>query len=128
MQISNSTFKMKVSHIGVRVTELRCDGILVGCSFDHRITDVYSCNMFLVTWAELAQSRPISTPPSLRRSLLNPRRPLTLDPTISDMYVPISTLPPPPPPSASDPVLASTVTRFLFSLGMARESRMATIE
>ncbi|CAN1299080.1 Coniferyl alcohol acyltransferase [Linum perenne] len=99
----------KDSVFAVQVTELRCGGIVVGCSFDHRIADAYSCNMFLVAWAELAQFRPISNPPSFRRSLLNPRRPLTLDPTISDMYVPISTLPPPPPPSAADPVLASRI-------------------
>ncbi|CAN0840397.1 Coniferyl alcohol acyltransferase [Linum grandiflorum] len=93
----------------VQVTELRCGGIVVGCSFDHRIADAYSCNMFLVAWAESTKSRPISSPPSFRRSLLNPRRPLTLDPTLDDMYVPLSTLPPPPPPSSDDPVLLSRI-------------------
>ncbi|CAN0841483.1 Coniferyl alcohol acyltransferase [Linum grandiflorum] len=86
----------------VQATELRCGGIIVGCSFDHRIADAYSCNMFLVAWAELTQSKAISSPPpSFHRSVLNPRRPLKLDPTLDDMYVSVSALPPPPSPPSS---------------------------
>ncbi|CAI0442031.1 unnamed protein product [Linum tenue] len=87
--------------LAVQVTKLRCGGLVVGCSFDHRIADAYSFNMFLVSWAESAQSRPISTLPSFRRSLLNPRRPLSHNSAaLDDMYIPVSSLPPPPPPSS----------------------------
>ncbi|KAK0603108.1 hypothetical protein LWI29_001503 [Acer saccharum] len=40
--------------------------------------------------------------PCFRRSLLNPRRPGCIDPTLDDMYVPISTLPPPKQPLEDD--------------------------
>ncbi|KAF5739198.1 cinnamyl alcohol acyltransferase 1 [Tripterygium wilfordii] len=83
--------------LAVQATELKCGGLVVGLTFDHRIADAYSANMFLVSWAEMARSKPISTLPSFRRSTLNPRRPsLNIDSSIDDMYVPVSTIPPPP--------------------------------
>ncbi|XP_030551199.1 coniferyl alcohol acyltransferase [Rhodamnia argentea] len=83
--------------LAVQATELKCGGIVVSCTFDHRIADAYSANMFMVFWAETARSgAPFSLPPSFRRSLLNPRRPLCVDPSLDRMYVPISALPPPP--------------------------------
>ena len=69
---------------------------MVGCTFDHRIADAYSANMFLVSWAELARCKPLSVVPSFRRSLLHPRRPGSYHPSLNDMYAPISALPPPP--------------------------------
>lgn len=75
----------------------------MACTFDHRIADAYSTDMFLVSWAEIAQSKPISVMPSFRRSMLNPRRPLCIDHEFDNMYVPISTLPPPPPPPHNNP-------------------------
>ncbi|KAK3411227.1 hypothetical protein EUGRSUZ_J03197 [Eucalyptus grandis] len=83
--------------LAVQATELKCGGIVVACTFDHRIADAYSANMFLVFWAETARSAaPISLPPSFRRSLLNPRRPLCVDPSLDSMYIPVTALPPPP--------------------------------
>ncbi|KAF8028722.1 hypothetical protein BT93_E1394 [Corymbia citriodora subsp. variegata] len=83
--------------LAVQATELKCGGILVACTFDHRIADAYSANMFMVFWADKARSAaPISLPPSFRRSLLNPRRPLCVDPSLDSMYIPLSALPPPP--------------------------------
>lgn len=79
----------------VQVTQLTCGGVVVGCTFDHRVADAYSANMFLVSWAEMAQSKPISTTPCFRRSLLNPRRPGCINPVLDDMYATISSLPPP---------------------------------
>lgn len=67
----------------------------MACTFDHRIADAYSTNLFLVSWAEIARSKPISAVPSFRRSMINPRRPWCIDDTLDDMYVPISSLPPP---------------------------------
>ncbi|XWS19191.1 hypothetical protein CRYUN_Cryun32bG0110300 [Craigia yunnanensis] len=87
--------KKKHGVLSVQATELRCGGLVVACTFDHRIADAYSANMFLVSWAEIARSKSISAVPSFRRSLLNPRRPGCIDPSLDHMYMPISSLPPP---------------------------------
>ncbi|KAE8656914.1 60S ribosomal protein L7-4-like [Hibiscus syriacus] len=87
--------KNKHGVMAVQATELKCGGMVVGCSFDHRVSDAYTANMFLVSWAELAQSKPVSMLPSFRRSLLNPRRPGCVDPSLDDFYVSIPSLPPP---------------------------------
>ena len=44
---------------------------------------------------EIVQSKPISTMPCFRRSLLNPRCPDSIHPSLNDMYVPVTSLPPP---------------------------------
>ncbi|KAG9450165.1 hypothetical protein H6P81_010130 [Aristolochia fimbriata] len=103
--------KKKNGVLSVQVTELRCGSIVVGCTFDHRIADAYSANMFLVAWAESAQSKPITIHPSFRRSLLNPRRPGAYGADVDDMYVPVSSLPPPEPPK---PGADSTVSRIYY--------------
>ncbi|KAI7747069.1 hypothetical protein M8C21_002505 [Ambrosia artemisiifolia] len=77
----------------VQVTELRSGGLVIGCKFDHRIADAYSINMFLTAWAEIAQSKPISSLPSFRRSMLNPRHPPIMNNYYNKLFVPISTLP-----------------------------------
>ncbi|MBA0836313.1 hypothetical protein Goarm_008540 [Gossypium armourianum] len=51
--------------------------------------------MFLVSWAEMARFKSISLVPSFQRSLMNPRRPGCIAPSLDHMYVPISSLPPP---------------------------------
>nr|GMD83156.1 shikimate O-hydroxycinnamoyltransferase-like [Ipomoea batatas] len=38
--------------LAIQVTQLKCGGVVVGCSFDHRVADAYSANMFLVSWSE----------------------------------------------------------------------------
>ncbi|KAJ9177670.1 hypothetical protein P3X46_012862 [Hevea brasiliensis] len=82
--------------LSVQATELKCGGLVVACTFDHRIADAYSTNMFLVSWAETAQSKPISILPSFRRSLLSPRLSAgCFDPSIDEMFVPISSFLPP---------------------------------
>ncbi|KAL3615787.1 hypothetical protein CASFOL_040081 [Castilleja foliolosa] len=57
--------------------------------------------MFLVSWAEMAQSKPLSQPPSFRRSLLLPRHPGVYHLSVDHMYIPVSALPPPPPQNHS---------------------------
>ncbi|KAF3621159.1 putative tetrahydrocannabinolic acid synthase-like [Capsicum annuum] len=84
--------KKKHGVLAVQVTELKCGGVVVACTFDHRVADAYSANMFLASWAELAQSKPLSQPPSFQRSFLFPRRPSYQDPLIDSMYLPISAL------------------------------------
>ncbi|RVW74997.1 Putrescine hydroxycinnamoyltransferase 1 [Vitis vinifera] len=90
-----------------KVTELKCGGLMVGCTFDHRIANAYSANMFLVSWAEMALCKPLSVAPSFWRSLLNIRRPGSYDPSLDEMYVLISALPPPraPQPGGADPFI-----------------------
>lgn len=81
--------------LSVQATQLKCGGLVIGCTFDHRVADAYSANMFLVSWAEMAQSMPVTTLPSHRRSLLSSRRPGHFDISINDMYMKISQMPPP---------------------------------
>ncbi|KAI4305959.1 hypothetical protein L6164_029284 [Bauhinia variegata] len=85
--------------LAVQATSLKCGGLVVSCTFDHRIADAYSANMFLVSWAKMAQ--PTETTiihtappckPCFRRSLLSPRRPGSFHPSLDDMYVPVSML------------------------------------
>ncbi|KZV14250.1 HXXXD-type acyl-transferase family protein, partial [Dorcoceras hygrometricum] len=76
-------------------TELKCGGLVIGCTFDHRAADAHSANMFLAAWAELAQSKRITLLPTFRRSLLNPRHPPQPYKSLDKLYVPLSSLPPP---------------------------------
>ncbi|GAV69968.1 Transferase domain-containing protein, partial [Cephalotus follicularis] len=95
--------------LAVQATELKCGGIVVACTFDHRVADAYSTNMFLVSWAETTQSKQITLLPSFRRSLLNPGRPLCVDKSIDDMYVPISTIATPKEPNDNGDHLISRI-------------------
>ncbi|KAI3811485.1 hypothetical protein L1987_21209 [Smallanthus sonchifolius] len=79
----------------VQVTELSCGGMVIGCTFDHRVADAHSINLFLTAWAEIAQSKPISSLPSFRRSMLNPRRPPVMKTFYNKLYLPLSSLPQP---------------------------------
>ncbi|KAM7265148.1 hypothetical protein ACFE04_002831 [Oxalis oulophora] len=95
--------------IAFQATELRCGGLVVGCSFDHRIADAYSTNLFLVSWTEMAQRKSMSSVPFFRRSLLNPRRPLCVDESIDELYVPISSIPSPNNNTTTDDHLISRI-------------------
>ncbi|GLJ34928.1 hypothetical protein SUGI_0702930 [Cryptomeria japonica] len=58
----------------VQVTEFSCGGIVVGCTFDHRIADAYSANMLLTSWANLCRNDSnVPLNPSITRSILCPR-------------------------------------------------------
>lgn len=82
-----------------QATGFKCGGMVVACTFDHRIADAYSANMFLASWAEMCRSSSVTILPCFRRSLLYPRRSSRhLDHTMfDDLYVALSELPPPPP-------------------------------
>ncbi|KAL7254843.1 hypothetical protein ACSBR1_009064 [Camellia fascicularis] len=60
----------------VQATELVCGGLVVACTFDHRVADAYSASLFLVSWAEMAQSKPFSMLPSFRRFCFNSKNQL----------------------------------------------------
>ncbi|CAA0402982.1 unnamed protein product [Arabidopsis thaliana] len=94
----------------IQVTELKCGSVVVGCTFDHRIADAYSMNMFLVSWAEISRSDiPISYVPLLKRSLLKPRRPLIIDSSIDKLYMPITSLTVPQEITNQDNILTSRI-------------------
>lgn len=79
----------------MQVTEIGCGGVVVGCTFHHRIADANSTNMFMVAWADTALSVPLDVAPSFLRSLLNPRRlPSSTAMMIDHLYIPISSLSP----------------------------------
>ncbi|PSR85239.1 Anthranilate N-benzoyltransferase protein [Actinidia chinensis var. chinensis] len=86
--------------LSIQVTELKCGGLVIGCTFDHRVADAHSANMFFVAWANMALPKPIphAHAPSFRRSLLSPRRPPNYDHSsvFDNMYVFISMLSAPP--------------------------------
>lgn len=69
---------------------------MVGCTFDHRVADAHSANMFMVAWADIARKNNTTCAPSFRRSLLNPRRPPCYHPSLDEIYLLRSSLPPPP--------------------------------
>ncbi|XP_059644024.1 coniferyl alcohol acyltransferase-like [Cornus florida] len=128
--------KKKQGVLSVQVTELKCGGLVVGCTFDHRVADAYSANMFLVSWAEMARSKPVlSLLPSFRRSLLNPRHPGHYDPSLDNLYMPISALPPPKQKNPDDDHLISRIyyikanqLSHLQSLASARGERRTKLE
>ncbi|XP_031475304.1 coniferyl alcohol acyltransferase-like [Nymphaea colorata] len=99
------TFNLK------QVTELTCGGVVMSCTTDHRICDLYSTNMFLEAWAEMARTGTISVMPSFRRSLLSPRRPGLSSKLIDhETYV---ALPPSLPPAVSHvPSVGNQVSRI----------------
>ncbi|WOG90822.1 hypothetical protein DCAR_0310068 [Daucus carota subsp. sativus] len=91
--------------ISIQVTEMRHGGVVIGCSFDHRVADAHSINKFLLAWADMTRSNysradnsiePLLSPdeslinkfiPSYRRSLIVPREPGRHDPAIDNMYM-----------------------------------------
>lgn len=80
--------------LSVQVTEMKCGGLVVGCSFDHRVADAQSFSKFLVAWADMTRSNH-SPPnkiasvfsPNYCRSLLHPRQPSHPDAAMDNMYV-----------------------------------------
>ncbi|MED6222739.1 hypothetical protein PIB30_067278 [Stylosanthes scabra] len=98
-------------------TWLKCGGLVIACTTDHRLIDAYGVKMFLVSWAQLAQStKPImlTHQPCCRRSLLSPRRPPSAHPSIDRTYVLLSDLPPPPPEPKPDPLSGPNISRIYY--------------
>ncbi|KAL6651345.1 hypothetical protein ACP70R_010270 [Stipagrostis hirtigluma subsp. patula] len=95
--------KKKAGVMCVQVTKFRCGGAVVGCTFDHRVCDAYSFNMFLVAWAAAARGSSAPPAPSFHRSFLAPRQPPPpCASTLADrLFVPLSCAPAPPPATAA---------------------------
>ncbi|KAE8777420.1 Anthranilate N-benzoyltransferase protein 3 [Hordeum vulgare] len=112
------------------VTKFKCGGAVVGCTFDHRVCDAYSFNMFLVAWAAVARGTSIPLPPTFNRSFLAPSRPppsCTAGTLAGRLFLPVSRLPPPPataaPPTAFNRiyhVAAADVAALQASAGRGR--------
>ncbi|KAK8936523.1 Spermidine hydroxycinnamoyl transferase [Platanthera zijinensis] len=85
--------KKKAGVLTVQATETLCGGMVLGCTFDHRVADAYSFNMFLLAWAGTAAGKPISPLPNFRRSLLSPRNPDLHQPSFDRLFIPVSHLP-----------------------------------
>ncbi|KAI5011282.1 hypothetical protein ZWY2020_013419 [Hordeum vulgare] len=86
----------KAGVISVQVTKFECGGAVVGCTFDHRVCDAYSFNMFLVAWAAAARGGSARPAPSFRRSVVAPRYPsprtYTTDALINRLFSPLSSV------------------------------------
>jgi hypothetical protein len=114
----------------MQVTKFKCGGAVVGCTFDHRICDAYSFNMFLVAWAAEARGASIPLAPSFNRCFLapsSPPPPCTAGTLTDRLYVPVSRVPPPPataaPPTAFNRiyhVAAADVAELQASAGPGR--------
>ncbi|XP_076908663.1 coniferyl alcohol acyltransferase-like [Bidens hawaiensis] len=85
----------KRSHgvLAIQVTTLKCGGMVIACMFDHRVTDGYSANMFVSSWADMTWSQPPSFLPSFRRSVLIVRHPTIYAPSTANMFLSLSNLP-----------------------------------
>ncbi|KAK4587635.1 hypothetical protein RGQ29_018870 [Quercus rubra] len=57
--------------LAVQATGFKCGGLVLACTFDHQIVDAYSAGMFLVSWAEIAQSKPFSSLPTFNQPCAN---------------------------------------------------------
>ncbi|KAL1822253.1 hypothetical protein ACET3Z_009031 [Daucus carota] len=80
--------------LSVQVTEMKCGGLVIGCSFDHRVADAHSITKFLVAWADMTRSNHSKdhkiasvSSPDYCRSLLEPRNPIHPDPALNNMYM-----------------------------------------
>ncbi|RVW75019.1 Shikimate O-hydroxycinnamoyltransferase [Vitis vinifera] len=51
--------KKKHGVLSVQVTELKCGGVVVACTFDHRIADAYSTNILTSSRAQQRQADPL---------------------------------------------------------------------
>ncbi|KAM3701843.1 hypothetical protein ACB098_05G205100 [Castanea mollissima] len=88
--------KKKNGMLAVQATGFKCGGLMVTCTFGHKIMDGYSASMFLISWAEIAQSKPLSSLPTFCRSLLNPRIPGSFDSSLENLCIPITSFHPNP--------------------------------
>ncbi|EAZ31931.1 hypothetical protein OsJ_16103 [Oryza sativa Japonica Group] len=100
------------------VTKFKCGGAVVGCTFDHRVCDAYSFNMFLVAWAAAARGSSAAPAPSFDRSFLAPTSPAPPCPdALSDrLFVPVSCVPAPP---SSAPEAAAAAVNRIFRVAAA---------
>ncbi|KAF8412863.1 hypothetical protein HHK36_000835 [Tetracentron sinense] len=57
---------------GVECTNYTCGCFLLSWSFDHAVVDATAFHMFLISWSEVANNKPISKHPDYQRSIFMP--------------------------------------------------------
>jgi hypothetical protein len=89
-----------IAHVRTQVTRFKCGGAVIGCTFDHRVCDAYSFNMFLVAWAAAARGSSAPPPALSCRSIVAPRDPPprvpSTDSLIDLLFAPRGAASPPP--------------------------------
>ncbi|XP_059663058.1 coniferyl alcohol acyltransferase [Cornus florida] len=70
----------------IQVTRYTCGGISMTFTFDHALGDASAFGKFLLTWSEIATSKPIHCIPDHRRHLC-PRFPPSYDPSLDTTFV-----------------------------------------
>ncbi|XP_066345830.1 coniferyl alcohol acyltransferase-like isoform X2 [Miscanthus floridulus] len=124
-------FSLRLRQYGIfysaLVTRFKCGGTVVGCTFDHRVCDAYSYNMFLVAWAAAARGSSAPPAPSFHRSFLAPREPAPLSCTAGNradrLFVPVSRAPALPDTAAANRIYrvsAADVAALQASAGSGR--------
>ena len=85
--------KMMISMKNKMMISMVRNGLMIGCSFDHRVADAYSINKFLVAWADMTRSNlsggksmALVSSPDYCHSLLHPRNPGHPDAVIDNFY------------------------------------------
>ncbi|KAL4633925.1 hypothetical protein ACB092_04G158900 [Castanea dentata] len=115
--------KKKNGMLAVQATGFKCGGLMVACTFGHQIMDAYSASMFLISWAEIAQSKPFSSLPTFCRALLNPRIPGSFDSSIENLCIPITTFHP-----TKEPNLGANIINQLQSLASTNECKRTKVD
>ncbi|CAK7338240.1 unnamed protein product [Dovyalis caffra] len=74
-KLSKHAINLILERVVYAVTTFKCGGMILGITASHVIADGRAFMNFMVSWAEVARSNPISLLPVLDRSLLSPRQP-----------------------------------------------------
>ncbi|KAK9102796.1 hypothetical protein Sjap_020050 [Stephania japonica] len=70
----------------LQVTSYTCGGFSIAWNTDHALVDAASFSMFVMSWSEIAQMRPLSRYPDHHRSVFKPRSPLKLNPSLDRTF------------------------------------------
>ncbi|KAK7307385.1 hypothetical protein VNO77_40399 [Canavalia gladiata] len=88
----NETLKEKVVSVQpnfplqIQVTEYTCGGISIAFTFDHALGDASSFGLFIASWCEIAQNKPLSCIPDHTRHLCA-RSPPTYQPSLDQTFI-----------------------------------------
>uniref|UniRef100_A0A7N2LTN1 Uncharacterized protein n=1 Tax=Quercus lobata TaxID=97700 RepID=A0A7N2LTN1_QUELO len=125
--------KKKNGMLAVQATGFKCGELMVACTFGHKIMDGYSAGMFLISWAEIAQSKPFSSLPTFCRSLLNPRNHGSFDSSLENLYIPITSFHPTKEPNLNNFVsrmyiVKANIINQIQSLASTNECKRTKVE
>ncbi|KAL0847471.1 hypothetical protein Bca101_020717 [Brassica carinata] len=66
---------LEIPPVVVQVTNFKCGGFILGLGMSHNMFDGVAAAEFLNSWCETAKCLPLSLPPFLDRTILQPRKP-----------------------------------------------------